>query len=407
MALFPALNDLLNIRPSFLQGQSDSTFSGLGSYPSGAAIGSGLLGSSLIGGASGLAGGIISGIFGSIQAKKQRDWQEKMMQREMDYNAQQAQISRDWQEEMWNKNNEYNSASAQRARLEEAGLNPNMMMSGGSAGTAQSAGSSPTPSVSAPNGVMYDPAQSVSIAVGSLNQMAQQLYQRSIMSEQLKGMRIDNLTRNMRNNAELGNLLADIGLKGVNRKTVENGLKLFDATFDEQVSQWQLDNQIRSAQLSLLNLDADAKKVLNSYLDAQQQADLALKAAQVATEFARGELTRNQAVTEVQRALLVSAQAEGQRISNKVARDTADSLIAAQNALNYYNAGYYGYMPIGDESTNPSLSNYNYTGLDYRIEAGRYGRIYDMSNAWRRQYNSGLNVGIGPVSVGGSKTDWR
>lgn len=45
--------------------------------------------------------------------------------------------------EMFNAENEYNSASAQRKRLEEAGLNPYMMMSGGSAGTA-SGSSSPS-----------------------------------------------------------------------------------------------------------------------------------------------------------------------------------------------------------------------------------------------------------------------
>ncbi len=43
---------------------------------------------------------------------------------------------------MWNRENEYNTASAQRARLEEAGLNPYLMMSGGSAGVAGSAGAS-------------------------------------------------------------------------------------------------------------------------------------------------------------------------------------------------------------------------------------------------------------------------
>ena len=46
------------------------------------------------------------------------------------------QINEQWR--MWNAENEYNSASAQRQRLEEAGLNPYMMMSGGSAGTASS-----------------------------------------------------------------------------------------------------------------------------------------------------------------------------------------------------------------------------------------------------------------------------
>ena len=50
---------------------------------------------------------------------------------------------------MWNRTNEYNSASAQRSRLEEAGLNPYLMMNGGSAGVAQSS-SSTSPASAAP-----------------------------------------------------------------------------------------------------------------------------------------------------------------------------------------------------------------------------------------------------------------
>ena len=52
------------------------------------------------------------------------------------YNRENLERQIDEQWKMWNAENEYNSASAQRARLEEAGLNPYMMMSGGSAGSA-------------------------------------------------------------------------------------------------------------------------------------------------------------------------------------------------------------------------------------------------------------------------------
>ena len=54
------------------------------------------------------------------------------------YNRENLERQIDEQWKMWNAENEYNSASAQRQRIEEAGLNPYMMMSGGSAGTASS-----------------------------------------------------------------------------------------------------------------------------------------------------------------------------------------------------------------------------------------------------------------------------
>ena len=45
-----------------------------------------------------------------------------------------AHESRMWQEEMWHKQNEYDSPVNQRARLEEAGINPNLAF--GSAASA-------------------------------------------------------------------------------------------------------------------------------------------------------------------------------------------------------------------------------------------------------------------------------
>lgn len=51
-----------------------------------------------------------------------------------------------WNEDMWNKQNAYNTPAAQRERLEQAGLNPYLMLNGGSAGNAEMAQTaSPSP----------------------------------------------------------------------------------------------------------------------------------------------------------------------------------------------------------------------------------------------------------------------
>lgn len=65
--------------------------------------------------------------------------QRKTMREQNAFNALEAQKNRDYQTEMWNKYNAYNTPLAQRQRLKEAGLNPYMMLNGGSAGNAQSA----------------------------------------------------------------------------------------------------------------------------------------------------------------------------------------------------------------------------------------------------------------------------
>lgn len=58
-------------------------------------------------------------------AQMNNQFNERMMEKQMAYNT-----------DMFNKQNEWNSASSQRKRLEQAGLNPYLMMNGGNAGTA-------------------------------------------------------------------------------------------------------------------------------------------------------------------------------------------------------------------------------------------------------------------------------
>lgn len=80
--------------------------------------------------------------FQAQQAQMNRDWQDAMMSKQME-----------WTEKMWNKSNEYNSAKAQVQRYREAGLNPYLMMTGGaSAGVATSQGAPSGMSAPSPTG---------------------------------------------------------------------------------------------------------------------------------------------------------------------------------------------------------------------------------------------------------------
>lgn len=136
----------------------------------GSAIGAG---SSLIGGAASTAA---QNAANKEIAQMNNAFNEKMFDKQVAYNKEmyQQQLGDQWkfyndskqnawdlvenhqqfQTDMWNKNNEYNSASAQRERLEAAGLNPYLMMNGGSAGTAQamSGSAGAAPSGAAPSG---------------------------------------------------------------------------------------------------------------------------------------------------------------------------------------------------------------------------------------------------------------
>ena len=230
------------------------------------------------------------------------------------------------------------------------------------------------------------------MAVGSLGDMASKLYQRSMQAEQVKGMRIDNMTRGLENIVRIRNTLADTGLKSANKVAQEWSNKLFGEVYDEQVWQWQLDNDIRFAQLATIRLDADTKKILNKYLEPQQQASLMLSCAELYNAYRHGQLTEYQMRTEMAKQVLLHEQAENQRLNNKVLRETVDNMIIAFNTEYAFRIGYNG----GDGRTSLGLpiSLWNYEDA---IERGRSTRYKDNMYQWNNV--STKTYGIGPFSL--------
>lgn len=117
--------------------------------------------------------------------------------------------------EMWNAQNAYNDPSAQRQRLEDAGLNPYMMMDGGNAGTASS---SSAPSHNQPQQIpmqaghvdpYYRPVSDTASMQNAFATLLDKSSDIALKREQQIGMGIDNQYREQRAKAEIAKLLAD------------------------------------------------------------------------------------------------------------------------------------------------------------------------------------------------------
>ena len=112
------------------------------------------------------------------------------------------------------------------------------------------------------------------------------------------------------------------------------------AELDQSMERQQLENAVTAGKLSAAQttqvyLQSDAQAIMNKYMDAQQQADLFTKAQYLYNLVQQGALTEKQIRTEIQRAILVAAQAQGQKITSKIAAGTADALISATNMAYY------------------------------------------------------------------------
>lgn len=291
--------------------------------------------------ASGLFGGLGTVISGAVGAKSTSDTNKtnlKINQMNNDFNAREAQKARDFQLDMWNKENEYNSASSQRKRLEHAGYNPYMSdaqpgtatgMSGASAATA--AGASPQ--------VPYTPDfQSVGVNLASALKMMSEKKQTDIenlnMTDLLRSQIWRNLGatdwRNASPEAREYNL-------SQGRRAAELGM----ASLEENLSNQRWSNNLLVANIANSLLDADAKVILNKYLDQQQQAELNIKAANYEYLVMSGQMKRQEVNNLIAEEIETYARVRGLNISNHIAEETADDLIRATNNTNFYFGSYY------------------------------------------------------------------
>ena len=291
--------------------------------------------------AGGLLGGVGSVISGAIGAKTTSDTNKtnlKINQMNNDFNAREAQKARDFQLDMWNRENEYNKSSSQRKRLEEAGYNP--YMSDAQAGTAIGmSGTSAATAAGASSQIPYTPDfQSVGVNLASALKMMSEKKRTDIenlnLSDLLRSQVWQNLGatdwRNASPEARAYNL-------SQGRKAAELGM----ASLEENLSNQRWSNNLLVANITNSLLDADAKIILNKYLDQQQLAELNIKAANYEYLVMSGQLKRQEVNNLIAEEIETYARANGHNLQNSILRETADDLIRATNNTNFYFGSYY------------------------------------------------------------------
>lgn len=316
-------------------------------------------------------------------AQMNNEWSEKMLDKQQMYNKENFGLQSDFSREMYDKQtrnqwdmfnatNEYNSASAQRDRLEQAGLNPYMMMNGSSAGSASAVGGTsaagaspgsvglPSPSQVQMQSPQYDfsgVASSVHSALELNNRIADSRSQRDLLHQQIDQLRIENRYRGIKEMQSIANMIADTNNKEGQAKLQEINNRYADSLNVQEVERKMLENQnLMETFNSILIQNQLQSKELNNY-DERFRMEMAEASARIALQKAQGQLTSNQAVHEMKKVLMTEAQTYGIKITNYVADNTADRLIEqalhttnrmaneatksgydAQRA--YYNSGY-------------------------------------------------------------------
>lgn len=262
----------------------------------------------------------------------------KINQMNNDFNAREAQKARDFQLAMWDRESQYNSASSQRKRLEEAGYNP--YMSDAQAGTATGvSGTSAASAAGAASQVPYTPDfQSVGTNLASALKMMSEKKQIDIenlnMSDLLRSQIWQNLgATNWRN--------ASPEAREYNLSQGRRAAELGMASLEENLSNQRWSNNLLVANIANSLLDADAKTILNKYLDQQQLAELNIKAANYEYLVMSGQMKRQEINNLIAEEIETYARANGYKLRNDILRKTSDDIIRATNNTNFYFGSYY------------------------------------------------------------------
>lgn len=273
----------------------------------------------------------IGAIFNSLSTmsstKKTNDMNYKIAKETAQYNAKQARLQREWQEKMVDESRAYNSPQAMIAR----GLNP--FLQGSAAITGAGSGSSPSGATASMSPVSMQAVRpdfsSIDSALASFAQAKKAITE----SNQIETL-TPYVVKKMQGDTNYRNI--GIGDSGYWNKDTGR----ISAELDQSMERQALENAVTAGKLSAaqttqIYLQSDSQAILNKYMDANQQADLFTKSQYLYNLVQQGALTEKQIKTEIARALEIAARTQGQRISNKIAASTADSLISATNMAYY------------------------------------------------------------------------
>ena len=251
--------------------------------------------------------------FGDWGSKRQaeRNWkyQQKQAALQFDYNMQFQKDAQAYQDKAWERMVNYNDPSAVADRLRQAGFNPYLYNGSLGSPTTSTMSSGGQSSVGMPSG------QQSSMQITPFSAVMQHLsnakltkFQSDLLGEEAKGKGIDNLTKNMRNLAEITKLMEDTD----NRKLLNQYQRVANMFVEDMYEQDYINKVQTNHNLMLqgrsMGFTIAAQALQNSYLPEQLQLDLAMKSADLYTEYQRGKLTEAQFKHELIKTMLTEEQ---------------------------------------------------------------------------------------------------
>lgn len=302
------------------------------------------------------AGSMLGGLFGAAGSAKAAKYQLQAARETNQMNYQIAQENNAFNQRMWEKQNAYNSPVEQRTRLEQAGLNPNLMLNGGSAGTAETAPTADT------SGVQQVPDIGSTIASGyqqfgsSLSNAASQiagmvynngLQQANVNKAQAEAQSAsqDARYKELQNQFAASQFLADLREKQYRGLIAKSDYEYLRDSMQDRLDVVKFQNTLTGSQSSyynqmsgLIDVQRQIEKTNLDWLPREKQAGLAATLQNVRTMVSQMHLNYAQAKNAYAMSALNYAQEAGVRINNRLQDSIFD--LSVGMAENQYLKGY-------------------------------------------------------------------
>lgn len=301
------------------------------------------------------AGSLISGLWSSHGSRDAARYQLQAQRETNRNNLQIARENNEFNERMWNMQNEYNTPQMQRARLEAAGLNPYLMLGGGSSGIAESAPTADTSGTQvAPDvgntiaGGYQSMGNSLSTAASQIAQMAFQndLQKANVAKVQADAQNSDlqNQYDALRNQFAAAQFLTDLRLKQKQGDISEYEANYLRDSMSDRLDSVKFQNTLLGSQSSYYNQLAGLYDVQRQIEDTNlkwlpKEKQVSIMAAIQNARTAASQMRLNDASSRNMIALagLNAASAAGVRIDNRLKNDIYD--LSVGKAENEYEQG--------------------------------------------------------------------
>lgn len=301
------------------------------------------------------AGSLIGGLFGGSGSSKAAKYQLQAARETNRMNYQIAQENNAFNQRMWEKQNAYNSPVEQRKRLEQAGLNPNLMMNGGSAGTAETAPTADT------SGVQQVPDIGSTIASGyqqfgnsfsnAASQIAGMVYNNDLQQANAAKANADANSASqdaqykaLQNQFAAAQFLADLREKQYRGLIAKQDYYYLRDSMQDRLDAVKFQNTLTGSQSSyynqmsgLIDVQRQIEQTNLDWLPREKQAGLAATLQNVRTMVSQMHLNYAQAKNAYAMAALNYANEAGVRINNRLQDSIFD--LSVGMAENRYEQG--------------------------------------------------------------------